>query len=100
MKTGFVGYASTQNVPNGKITVDLGSMQPVDELVIWNRSPDGMERIIGCELSILNDASVAIKKWAFKDVNDQRAKVDGAPSYLVGFRTKWILTPRWDAAVV
>ena len=95
MKNAAVGYASTQNVPGGVITADLGSPQTIDKVVVWNRyGTDGLERIVGCELLLVDESSKVLKKWAFKDVTDAKAKINGAPWYEVGAATKWVLTAR------
>ena len=97
LKSGFVGYASTQNTPGGIIVVDFGTPQAMDEIIVWNRDEplSDSERILGCEILVMDESMNVIKKWAFKDVDDQKAKTEGAHSYRMAVDTNWVMVPRW-----
>ena len=77
----LVGFASTANDPDSRITADLGSAQTVHEIVVNNRTDAGTERIIGCELLLLDEKERVLRRWAFKDAG-KAAKV-----YKVGVST-------------
>ena len=77
----LLGFASTANHPDSRITADLGSAQTVHEIVVNNRTDAGTERIIGCELLLLDEKERVLRRWAFKDAG-KAAKV-----YKVGVST-------------
>ena len=69
LKDGILaGFASTTNSPDSRITVDLGSAQTVHEIVVNNRTDAGTNRIIGCQLLLLDGNERVLNEWAFKDV--------------------------------
>ena len=68
LKDGILaGFASTTNSLDSRITVDLGSAQTVHEIVVNNRTDAGTNRIIGCQLFLLDGNERVLNKWAFKD---------------------------------
>ena len=81
-------FAHTTADLNARITLDLGMAQPVDEIVIVNRQDCCQERIIGCELQLLDVGMNVLKKWAFADVKDAPR---GAGRYKVGVSTNMVL---------
>ena len=84
-------FASTNNEPGSSITLDLGQSQEVEEMVVKNRFNCCRERAVGCELQLLDDKQTVLWHWAFKDVPDATAKVQGAKMYRVGKSTGNVL---------
>ena len=74
--------ATAGDAPDSRITVDLGSPQKVDDVVVRNAVV--LQRILGCQLQLLDAKGSPLRTWAFADV---------APWYHVGVSTKMVLEP-------
>jgi hypothetical protein len=90
-KDGNVGFAATGDTKNASITLDIGEPQTVTEIVVHNRTSCCTDRILGCELQLLDTKSQILNKWAFSDVVDGTAKSQGAKRYRVGKTTNMVL---------
>ena len=85
-------FAHSHGDPAARITLDLGSSKTVDEIVIVNRTDCCSDRIVGCELQLLDSSVKVLKRWAFKDVSDPTSALKGAPRYRVGASTGMVIT--------
>ena len=96
LTTGYVGFAETTNDPNSYILVDLGAAKTVDQVIVWNRAGGlGWNRIIGCELQLLNEAQGIIQRWDFASVaniaTNNAVQTTGAESYMVSASNKTLV---------
>ena len=102
--TGYANHTETKDEPGSYISVDLGAAKTVDEVIVWNRARGvGWNRIIGCELQLLNEAQAIIQKWDFASVanipTNNTVQTTGAESYLVS-ATNMTMVARGGPATV
>jgi hypothetical protein len=89
------GVVQTGDDPRASITLGLGSARTVHEVVVFNRLI-ATERIVGCELQLLDSSASVLRSWDFENVSDSRASLNGAPRYRVGTKTNHILLPEFS----
>jgi hypothetical protein len=88
-------FASSSNIMGATITVDMGSARTIDEITVWNRVLYGVDRINGCELQVLDGNQAVIRRWAFSNVDDVKAKAEGAHYYTVNKASQFKLVAGW-----